>query len=162
MDENLFTCDPDALYDLRVDTGATTVKVWFAEREIGLDMAFERLRPHELQDVLRTDREHAAATAKRRQEFGGFADLSPEEMAADEDNLPPMMPRAHASDDRVGALVMRWAERCCLDEDGRIPLLDIRDLRLYDRGKPKSLRDTVLPGAAAYNSFIACDRAVLL
>jgi hypothetical protein len=166
MDENLFMCEgADGLHDLRVDTGAAGIKVWLAHRDIGLDLEFARLRPDDLRGLLRSDRDRAEARRPSTSELAGQWALSPEEVErllsqppSWIDQLPPRLRRAYASEDPVAALVMDWALRRCLDDEGMIPVLSFRNLRVYDQGKTVTVRHALPPGLT-YSNFLGCAKA---
>lgn len=55
VNDNCFECDPSLIHDLETNTGATSIKIWFARRNIGLDLSVSRLTINELETVITKD-----------------------------------------------------------------------------------------------------------
>jgi hypothetical protein len=51
--ENSLSLDVSPLWDLRIDTGATHLKLWHRPKDIGLELRFQRLTMGELEDKVR-------------------------------------------------------------------------------------------------------------
>jgi hypothetical protein len=137
MQENMFETEPEKLCDLEVNCGASKVKVWFAPREVGLELSFKRVTWSELAGILAIDRARAQEQ--------GWKPLLPEWWSQ---FVESPMPR-----DNVGARVMDWAVDRCLDEEQRIPLLNFENMAVYANGRLVRVRNGVLAGGlfVAYN-----------
>jgi hypothetical protein len=129
VSENLFSADPSSLHDLRVNTSGTEVKVWFAERNIGLDLSFARLTLDALNAVLAADRELGRNEARKLSQ-----------------RLPPEIAKSLPDDtehDLVGNFVRRWATENCLDDEGKIPFINFRQMRIFSERGAVVIRDGI-------------------
>lgn len=57
MADNVFQSDPSSLHDLKCNASANSIKIWFAPKDIGLDLSFSRITIDELDSRLVSDRE---------------------------------------------------------------------------------------------------------
>lgn len=52
----MFQADPEVLHDQEVDTGLAKVNAWFAKRDFGLELSFNRIYFEGLNRLLAKDR----------------------------------------------------------------------------------------------------------
>jgi len=186
MQDNVFDLGPAEPYDVKMTNNKTEIEVWFAERDIGLDVVISRLTDEELNELLETDRGRAKATfaaveARVMQDLekrlAGLPlnianyvrttydemkqNRSPRQIAAKvsefrqrfgETRVPDRILAAHFSGDPVGYRVRDWAHTHCVDSDGRIQLLNFRNLSIYRNGRHVRIRNGI--GKVAYYSAL--------
>ena len=66
MENNMFIANPDRLFDLRVNAGATTIRIWEKQRTVLLDLGSSRKTPEELLRMLETDWESAQKAIQKK------------------------------------------------------------------------------------------------
>ena len=161
MAANAFECENAQLYDLDVDTGATHLRIWFAQRKVGLDVDFSRLIPAELDEILQRDKARAEESHARQQRDAWKwllqsleAEPNPSERIKADivslrtlKNEAPLARFIAAGDwsspkpDTVGDRVRETTLASCLDGDGRIPFLDFRRLETHHSGRKIEIRE---------------------
>lgn len=152
MEDNGFECTPSLLHDLETDTGKTKVKMWFKKLDIGLDLSFRRITIDELkeslaEDKLRSDKQSAGILE------AVLANLPPE-MRAMVENPPPgsfahfpeQFRTAYESGDHVGWHIQEWVKANCLDDEGMIPFLDFKNMKLHEAGRAIVIRSGIQEG----------------
>lgn len=142
--ENIFEADPAEVYDLTVDTAPTSMKIWFAEREIGMELSFRRITLEKLDEVLTGDR---ARSQKRLppeiKDLIGRSPTSTEIMRgmAGRSGLPDEVRDAFLSGDPTGNLVRKYAEGHLDLEEGTVPFLDFRTLHVHSGDRHVIVKD---------------------
>ena len=174
MIENAFQSDPLTLHDLSCTASATRIKVWFAPRDIGLDLSFQRLTVDELSRILQTDKERAenSPAAKRaKAEIDELKAALPESMrdylsGAETqiplswiDHLPEHLRQAYLSGDPVGFSIKRWALQNCVDADGKLTLLDFTNFSVKNAGRTIRIRNGIEEGQGFLGYCAAIDNA---
>ena len=61
LEENMLIAQPEEIFDLEVNTGATRVRLWLDHLRLGLDLSFKRLSVDELSEQLARDKQRAEA-----------------------------------------------------------------------------------------------------
>ncbi|HBO45040.1 MAG TPA: hypothetical protein DD670_14145 [Planctomycetaceae bacterium] len=174
MIENAFQSDALTLHDLSCTASATRIKVWFAPRDIGLDLSFQRLTLDDLSRILQTDKERAenSPAAKRaKAEVDEIKAALPESirdcLSGDEiqipsswiDRLPEHLREAYLSGDPVGFSIKRWALQNCVDADGRLTLLDFTNCSVNNAGRSIRIRNGIEEGHGFWRYCAAIDSA---
>jgi hypothetical protein len=166
MEENMLVAYSEKLHDLEVDTGPTKVKAWFPERKVGLDLSFRRLTVDELDAVLKPDRERSEEAGKAMR-MKMMADLPDDikQVLSESDNttspwadrLPGPLRTACLNKDPVGTMVKEWAKANCLDDEGRVPLLDFKNMTIHEAGRCIVIRDGIREGEGQILYSFAAD-----
>ncbi len=137
MEDNVLLGDPAEIHDLVADTGATQLRIWWAKKSVGLQLKFARVSHQELELMLERDRARGMKAWTKCRNAGGF------EIDCD-------------GDDVVSSTVLAWATKNCLDDEGRIPLVDIDQARVCLPGRPPLvIRDGVSP-VLRFSAAIEC------
>ncbi|MCO6438067.1 MAG: hypothetical protein J5J06_13320 [Phycisphaerae bacterium] len=172
MTDNIFQSDPAALHDLKCKASATSIKVWLAPRDIGLDLTLKRITIDDLDGVLARDRERAenSPAAKRaleewecamndlpapvKESLSNREQFKPRGM----DGLPQHIQEAILSGDPTGTITKHWATQHCLDDEGKLALLDFTNLAIHERGRCIRICNGFSegPGLFAYNAAFSC------
>ena len=171
MEQNWLTAYPSNIHDMIVTPKTKEVKVWFDKEDVGLVLSFRRVTINELDQLLGRDREKQEKIAAVKmqeqlaqmpQEHRKFVEQAlqegwsqPTRLPAVLDDLSEDLREAVISEDQVGTLVKRWAERHCAMDDGLIPLLDFEQMAIYHHGERLTIKDGVagfLYYSAAFNS----------
>jgi hypothetical protein len=155
VEDNMLLAQPAELHDLEVNTSATKVRVWFADRKIGLDLSFKRMTAEQLSDLLKTDLDRSNARRDERLsslklrlgDRAGVLESTPESreawLASLSNPLPDAIRSAIISDDQVGDLVKEWARNNCRDDEGLVAVLNFKQLSLYGHGRHVQIEDGV-------------------
>ena len=174
MIENAFQSDPLTVHDLSCNASATRIKVWFAPRDIGLDLSFQRLTVDELSVILQTDKERAETSpaAKRaKAEIDEMKAALPESireyLSGDGirmppswiDDLPEHLRGAHLSGDPVGFSIKRWALQNCVEAEGKLTLLDFTNFSVNNAGRSIRIRNGIEEGQGFLGYCAAIDNA---
>jgi len=160
MIDNGFQSDPATLHNLQCKASGTLIKIWFAPRDIGLDLSFRRLTMDELSDILQTDKKRAeeSPTGRHAREEmeramgdlpASFRDLISEggpRMPAGGEGLPKHIAEAFWSGDPVGSFTKDWASTHCLDDDDKITLLDFANVSVNNAGRHIRIRNGIGEG----------------
>lgn len=115
MIDNMFETDPQQIGDLKVDIGATNLKIKAKHSDVLLHLWFKRLSPEQLLEQLRLDMQAQLWESLRR------AELWPEW-------------RPHVDPESVRD-TMKWAESRCLDDEGKIPVIDFHNMLIYSHSR---------------------------
>jgi hypothetical protein len=173
MVDNVFQSDPATLHDLKCNASATSIKIWFAPRDIGLDLLFARITIDELDDILARDKKRAedspAAKRAREEIERAMNDLPTsvrEILSEREPLLPPgieELPRhireAFLSGDPTGTMTRHWASQHSLDDDGKLALLDFTNIAIHDDGRNIRIRNGFGEGPGLFGYNAAFDNA---
>jgi hypothetical protein len=166
MKDNAFECEYKNLYDLKVNTGASHLEIWFEWRNVGLDASFSRISLDKLDKILREDRTQAEKTNKVDEDEWKRAVQrlesieNPNERIRDDIESMKRLKNQHPliknmqrlpSDgdssgqevDSVGDRVRKVAVSDCLDADGLIPFLNFQRLEIHHSGRKFVIRDGV-------------------
>jgi hypothetical protein len=112
----MFMCDPALLSDIEVNTAPTKVKAFFQSKTVGLELQFGRVSIPELQAKLADD-------CQRWLKFRGGQD------GASEDDIG-----------HQGKRIVKWSSENCMDDEGKIPLLDFKQLIVNGLGPQVRIR----------------------
>lgn len=167
MEENWLTAYPANVHDMIVTPKTKEVKIWLDKEDVGLELSFRRVTIRELDQLLSRDRERQEKIAGEQlaqmpPEHRKFVEHAlregwsqPRRLPAGLDDLPEDLREAILSEDQIGTLVKRWAERHCAMDDGLIPLLDFEQMAIYHHGERLTIKDGVagfLYYSAAFNN----------
>lgn len=149
MVENMFQSDPASLHDLSCTVGAKSVTVWFGQRDIGLKLSFNRMTMDGLSDLLVSDRKRAEnnpAAKRTQEELGRF--MGEFRHGTDRAGAPSRQTSsALPSRDLAGLAIKEWASANCLDEDGRLTLIDFENISLHAGGRHVRIRNGITEGS---------------
>ena len=147
MIDNVFQSATATIHDLHCNASGTRIKIWFAPRDIGLDLSFARLTMDGLGDILETDK-------KRAEESPAFKRAMSDLPASFRDLISEDRPRG----DPVGSFTKHWAAEHCLDDDGKITLLDFANVSVNSAGRHICIRNGIGegPGYIGYNAVFDC------
>ena len=172
MENNMFAARPERMFDLQVDVGATRIKIRQQKRSVLLDLQSSRKSPEELFEMLESDWERSEKAlgkrAKNEETRPVFRDylmgpLTPAEAA---ESSTPSLWRDEGSGQLVDSrthlisFVFDWAMEYCVDEEGKIPILDFRNMVAYIFGSKLEIRDGVDVGknkAMTFGAFFSED-----
>jgi hypothetical protein len=157
MEQNEINLNPRDTYDFSATASQKEVKLWFAKRDIGIDLSFDRIPLSELEAVLAKDREPSeiAICRIREEHLARFHPAQREWLIEHEsdplpdfllEGLPDHSREAMLSGDPTGTFVKRWAKEQCLTGDDRIPFLDFKNMKLIHDGKEITIRDGIVGG----------------
>jgi hypothetical protein len=151
MEDNMFEADSRRLFDLEVNTSATRLKFWLAQRKIGLDLSFKRVTMEQLSQVLQADHLRADAEGEARlpadvrsalQEMKSQGAPSWRNSPSFQEH-PEHIREAQLSGDPTGTGVKRWVASHCLDDEGKVSLLDFEHLVLNGNGRRIVIHDGI-------------------
>ncbi len=133
------------------------MKLWLGARDIGLELAFERITMEELGTLLADDfaRSKKRSDAELRKAMDSMDDWQREDI---EESLsrPPSVPRwidnvssdireqvreGYQTGDLTAAWVKKWSGDNCVQSDGKIPFLNFKNLSFFFVGKRLRVRD---------------------
>lgn len=138
LDQNCLAVEAHRVHDLTLSTGTTRLKVWLAERNIGLELRLRHLSEDELAAQLSKD----AAEGLER-----FVARMPAHDPL-RDHLRQDTGPSHLENE-----VLSTARERCLNSDGKIPVLDVINAQLWKNGVPALVRNGVGPNGAIQSSF---------
>ena len=141
MRDNSLDAQVSRIHDLRINIGATHVKLWLQERKIGLELKLRHLPMSELGALLDRD---AEASQKKV------------EALVKKRCLPEEMLRTGPEDDWMKGPIMDYAEAECLNSDGKVPVLDISNATLHAGGHRLVVRNGLSATSQLVFSF-SCD-----
>jgi hypothetical protein len=154
MRENAFEAYPRSVHDLTVAARKKSVKVWLGGADIGLDVMFDRISLEALDGRLAEDRAKAMKSAARLME-AQLKDFPSEIRTMIEEACDPTQ-----CGDIVRQHILAWVHKNCLDDEGKIPFLDFRQLAIYFHGQRITIKNSI--GNMLYCAVCGCDRAVNL
>lgn len=161
MENNMLVARPERLWDLRVDAGATRVKIREGRGKVLLDIQSSRKTPEELARLLEEDWERSQRLIQKWRTDNVPSEDSPVGPVFRDYLLGPLTPlnrdgsnppsswrdesTGEVVDSRqhVASFVFDWAMEYCVDEEGMIPLLDFRNLRTRVFNRKVEIRDGV-------------------
>jgi hypothetical protein len=157
MENNVFVTNPDHLFDLQVDAGATSIKIRQQKRKILLDLKSSRKSPEEFRKLLEDDWERSHKTLKNRageETETVFRDylMGPLIPIQQEETNPLSLwhdkssGQIFRSRDHLISFVYDWTMEYCVDEEGLIPILDFRNMLTYIFGRKMEIRNGVEVG----------------
>lgn len=173
MENNMFVANPDRLFDLRVNAGATTIRIREEQRTVLLDLGSSRKRPEELLRLLEADWESAQKAIQKKaasdEAIGPvfrhymLGSLTAVEMG---DPGTPSLWRDESSGELVESrkhltsFILDWAIEYCVDDEGLIPVLDFRNMLAYIYGRRLEIRNGVDVGknkSMAFGAYFSPD-----
>jgi hypothetical protein len=172
MKNNMFSSRSDLLYDLSVDTGATKIKIRVRKKDVVLDMESRRITQDEFDHLLEEDYDRAIdhilkTTANTPGTFPVFRDYKMGSLAPLESNQSGAPERWRdkgtgedvESREHLIEFIRAWALHYCLDDEGIIPLLDVRNLRTYIGESLLEVRNGVEvgPRGMAFGAYFSED-----
>jgi hypothetical protein len=120
------------------------IKVWFAERDIGLELKFERISLAQLSKKLAADKERAESSLGNRNRKTQVARLNQKVDVRDS----------------LGENIAKWAMENCSGEDGLIAFLDFKNLSLFkNRQRLRFLSGLAVDGVASWKYCFAKECA---
>jgi hypothetical protein len=158
MNRNVFEAVPSRLYDLRVDTAGTKIKIQIRRNDTVLDIHSYRLTEGQLIEMVDKDWSDWREFARRREAIDpAFRHSLPYSQPKDPNILPfemandprvflnsptgPMRPSEISEGvyeiykGRVYNDIMKYARFKCLDDEGKIAILDYRKIITHHLGK---------------------------
>jgi hypothetical protein len=159
MRQNSFVGHPEQLFDLEVDCGATSIRIRAAKLQVVLSLQSRRVTREELRRRLEEDWARAQVSLSNRHTPAVWRDsimgtLIPVPQAGQPVALnwrDPASGQAFESRERLVGQIYDWAMTYCLDDEGRVPLLDFRNLVTHLDGHTLTVRDGVDSGSLALN-----------
>ena len=124
LDENCLSVETITLHDLSINTYENHLKLWLAERHIGLELRLKHLSIDKFSEQLNKDATEALKT---------IPEWVLSEMCYKPDN----------------SLFMNYAKDNCLDTDNNITVLDICNAKLFGRGNPLLIRNGMVTGSGS-------------
>lgn len=173
MENNMFVANPDRLFDLQVNAGATTIRIWEEQRTVLLDLRSSRKTPEELLRLLETDWESAQKAIKKKAAsdeaigpvfrhymLGSLtavetSDPGTPSLWCDESSGELIESRKHLT-----SFILDWATEYCVDDEGLIPVLDFRNMLAYIYGRRLEIRNGVDVGknkSMAFGAYFSPD-----
>jgi len=155
--DNALELHPRGVHDFVVTAKKREVKLWLRERDIGLDLVFERITVEELEKLLGADferskkktderlkkemekmdkwqREHLQEALSRPASVPWWIDkVSPE--------IREQVRQGFLTGDGTGTRVKKWALENCVETDGKIPFFNFKDLSFFFLGRRLRVRD---------------------
>lgn len=172
MEENGFQAAPASISDLECNASATRIRLWFAPRDIGIDLSFKRITTDEFVAMLRDDKQLAETSpqAKRLAEeiervMAQFPTVLTSELHAPKhappwiDHLPEHLRELYLSGDPTGFGTKRWASEHCLDDEQKIRLLDFTNISVNVGTRRIRIRNGIVEGQGFIGYSAAFDNA---
>ncbi len=157
MADNSFDLFPKGIHDFVATAKKREVKLWFGERDVGLDLTFERSSVADLSAVLNDDFERSKAKCDvGLQRVRDRIEQCLPEHLRNPFFGPPMVPwwidrvsedireqvrEGYLTGDKTGPWVKKWALNNCTESDGKIPFLNFKNLSFFFSGKRLRLRN---------------------
>jgi hypothetical protein len=157
MVDNALELCPRNVHDFVATARKRGVALWLGERDIGLDISFERVSMEELEKVLGTDFERSKKKidAVMQKVLEGIDDWQrahlqevlsgPPSVPGCIDSVNPaireQVREAFLTGDNTGARAKKWARENCAQSDGKIPFLDFKNLSFFFYGKRLRIRN---------------------
>jgi len=132
LDRNVLTAYVGNMYDLQLTTSGTAMKMWLRRQDIGLDLHVGHKTPEEFENLVAAD-EDAATTV------GGYRKTHCKQRPLDQEN--------YSVDHSVPSVspLLSYAREHCVNSDGLIPIIDIRNLHTYSpSGRSVRVRNGIL------------------
>lgn len=136
MENNMFQATPNLLSDLHVDTGATKIRFRMKGGDAKLDLSFRFVTIDELKEMLVHDEARAQAAYKKL--LPNFTCSTANPLFSREEIPQPEFKF------KVAESVIERARTRCLNEEGRISLLDFRNVVSYIDGRKLEIRDRLV------------------
>lgn len=133
MEENFLSIEYNKIEDLTINTHENHFKVWFAEREIGLELRLRHLSLNELAVLLEKDSTNS------------FSSLANTKFPLRD--ILGTMPKPDLS------FFLDYAQKECLNSDKKIAILDFLNATLFGNGKRVVIRDGISAGTIFKFSF---------
>jgi hypothetical protein len=148
MEDNMFRATPPRLFDIHVDPGGTKIKIKVSKSEVILDLWSTRVTIDQLDRMARQDwerwRSHRDRLSSENPAFRTYQHVySPDDIShpygrrlggADLASPIGILPSESQGEEyRDGAIegIMKYARAYLLDEEGKVPVLDYRNLVTY-------------------------------
>jgi hypothetical protein len=157
MVDNALELYPKTVHDFVATARKRAVTLWFGERDIGLDLSFERISTEELEQLLAADFERCRKEidALRQKAVEGMDERQREhlqEVLSDPPSAPSWIDKmspdirervreGYRTSDNIGAWVKAWAIENCAQSDGKIPFLNFKNLSFFFFGKRLRVRN---------------------
>jgi hypothetical protein len=149
---------PEEVHDFIATAKKREVTLWLGDRDIGLDLTFERITVEDLGTLLSADFERSkkksdAVLTKAMESMDNWqrehlreALSSPRSVPWWIDDVRPeireQVREGFSTGDNTGAWVKNWARNNnCVQSDGKIPFLDFKNLSFFFSGKRLRVRD---------------------
>jgi hypothetical protein len=155
--DNTLELYPKSVHDFVATTKKREVTVWLRERDIGLDLTFERITVEELETLLGDDFERSKkksdAVLKKamenmddwQREYLKEALSGPPSVPFWIENVKPeireQIREGFLTGDRTAAWVKKWARENCFQSDSKIPFLNFKNLSFFFSSKRLRVRD---------------------
>ncbi len=171
MDDNMFEADPSRLHDLEATTSGTRLKFWLSQRNIGLNLSFERVTLDKLSAILEVDRLRGEQAFEKRfqivkQQLPAALRDKATKLSSEPDygwlqslplfqQLPEEIQETCLSEDFISTLVKVWASSHCMDDERRIPLLNLENIVLFDGSRRVEIRNGIVADGGSTISYSA-------
>jgi hypothetical protein len=157
MEDNALEFYPRNVHDFVATARKREVTLWLGERDIGLDLSFERVTMEALEKLLGTDferskkktdaiRQKALERPDDRQRAQLQEALSgPQSVPRWVDKVNPaireQVREGFLTGDNTGACVKKWARENSAQSDGKIPLINFKNISFFLFGRRLRIRN---------------------
>jgi hypothetical protein len=176
MVDNSLELYPKDVHDFIATAKKREVMLWIGDRDIGLDLSFERITMEELDkllvdDFMRIKKKSDSLLDKALERIGNRLGQVWQESDSSQRAVPSWIDRVpegireqvregFLTGDMTGPWVKKWARTNCAQSDGKIPFLNFKNLSFFFSGNRLRVRHGVTSEGLEIGYSAALDNAV--